>query len=286
MFSDYSSLSPLMEDFSDILLDYDIACEGIGATVANAVKQGISILARWITQLCNYLRNKFNALKAQAAKKKAQVKGASTGVKEPDEEPKKEGKKVQISNWDLDHIGGVVSTFFGRAQALVSTIPMDDYKAAMTSDIGHYIDAKLIAIKDLFDFLKDNNLAKDFADIAKDAYEGRKKETITVDSATPEGDKIITKYLTSESILNDINSKVSKFQNQTNDMLRKIATELDSVEKSWNKIDSNFEMKRDIINAMKAFMNATCKNIQVASKEFNKLMDDFNNDFIKIVMIA
>lgn len=275
MYIDYENMSPIFEDFTDILLDYDIACEGVETTAMNIIKKGIELIKKLWTQLCNFIINKVKTFK-----KTIQTRRDYNSIKI------KPGIKFSINNWDLDNIVNMINKFFGSVDQSINNIPIENYKRALESTLDEFIYTIIDDLNRSGDLLHSTGISYNFQDIENTAYEREQKYRFLLNSDTEQGKEIVFKYINSMNTLEELNRLVARYQSETTNKLRKVSENMDNITKSMNKIDGNILPKKELVFAMRSYISLVCTDIQEGLKKFTRLFDQFSDEFIQVCNIA
>lgn len=275
MYIDYENMNPIFEDFTDILLDYDIACEGTELTAMNIIKKGLELIKKIWTQICNFIITKIKTFK-----KTIQTKREYNSIK------LKPGIKMSISNWDLDNIVNMINKFFGAVDQSIDKIPIENYKRALESTLDEFVYTIIDDLNRSAELLHSTGISYNFQDIENTAYEREMKYRFLLNSDTDQTKEIVFKYINSMNMLEELNRLVTRYQSETTNRLRKVSENMDNITKSMNKIDGNILAKKELVLAMRSYVSSVCTDIQEGLKKFTRLFDKFSDEFIKVCNIA
>lgn len=275
MYIDYENMNPIFEDFTDILLDYDIACEGTELTAMNIIKKGLELIKKIWTQICNFIITKIKTFK-----KTIQTKREYNSIK------LKPGIKMSISNWDLDNIVNMINKFFGAVDQSIDKIPIENYKRALESTLDEFVYTIIDDLNRSAELLHSTGISYNFQDIENTAYEREMKYRFLLNSDTDQTKEIVFKYINSMNMLEELNRLVTRYQSETSNRLRKVSENMDNITKSVNKIDGNILAKKELVLAMRSYVSSVCTDIQEGLKKFTRLFDKFSDEFIKVCNIA
>ena len=275
MYIDYENMNPIFEDFTDILLDYDIACEGTELTAMNIIKKGLELIKKIWTQICNFIITKIKTFK-----KTIQTKREYNSIK------LKPGIKMSISNWDLDNIVNMINKFFGAVDQSIDKIPIENYKRALESTLDEFVYTIIDDLNRSAELLHSTGISYNFQDIENTAYEREMKYRFLLNSDTDQTKEIVFKYINSMNMLEELNRLVTRYQSETTNRLRKVSGNMDNITKSMNKIDGNILAKKELVLAMRSYVSSVCTDIQEGLKKFTRLFDKFSDEFIKVCNIA
>lgn len=275
MYIDYENMNPIFEDFTDILLDYDIACEGTELTAMNIIKKGLDLIKKIWTQICNFIITKIKTFK-----KTIQTKREYNSIK------LKPGIKMSISNWDLDNIVNMINKFFGAVDQSIDKIPIENYKRALESTLDEFVYTIIDDLNRSAELLHSTGISYNFQDIENTAYEREMKYRFLLNSDTDQTKEIVFKYINSMNMLEELNRLVTRYQSETTNRLRKVSENMDNITKSMNKIDGNILAKKELVLAMRSYVSSVCTDIQEGLKKFTRLFDKFSDEFIKVCNIA
>ena len=275
MYIDYENMNPIFEDFTDILLDYDIACEGTELTAMNIIKKGLELIKKIWTQICNFIITKIKTFK-----KTIQTKREYNSIK------LKPGIKMSISNWDLDNIVNMINKFFGAVDQSIDKIPIENYKRALESTLDEFVYTIIEDLNMSAELLHSTGISYNFQDIENTAYEREMKYRFLLNSDTDQTKEIVFKYINSMNMLEELNRLVTRYQSETTNRLRKVSENMDNITKSMNKIDGNILAKKELVLAMRSYVSSVCTDIQEGLKKFTRLFDKFSDEFIKVCNIA
>jgi methyl-accepting chemotaxis protein len=275
MYIDYENMNPIFEDFTDILLDYDIACEGTELTAMNIIKKGLELIKKIWTQICNFIITKIKTFK-----KTIQTKREYNSIK------LKPGIKMSISNWDLDNIVNMINKFFGAVDQSIDKIPIENYKRALESTLDEFVYTIIDDLNRSAELLHSTGISYNFQDIENTAYEREMKYRFLLNSDTDQTKEIVFKYINSMNMLEELNRLVTRYQSETTNRLRKVSENMDNITKSMNKIDGNILAKKELVLAMRSYVSSVCTDIQEGMKKFTRLFDKFSDEFIKVCNIA
>lgn len=275
MYIDYENMNPIFEDFTDILLDYDIACEGTELTAMNIIKKGLELIKKIWTQICNFIITKIKTFK-----KTIQTKREYNSIK------LKPGIKMSISNWDLDNIVNMINKFFGAVDQSIDKIPIENYKRALESTLDEFVYTIIDDLNRSAELLHSTGISYNFQDIENTAYEREMKYRFLLNSDTDQTKEIVFKYINSMNMLEELNRLVTRYQSETSNRLRKVSENMDNITKSMNKIDGNILAKKELVLAMRSYVSSVCTDIQEGLKKFTRLFDKFSDEFIKVCNIA
>lgn len=275
MYIDYENMNPIFEDFTDILLDYDIACEGTELTAMNIIKKGLELIKKIWTQICNFIITKIKTFK-----KTIQTKREYNSIK------LKPGIKMSISNWDLDNIVNMINKFFGAVDQSIDKIPIENYKRALESTLDEFVYTIIDDLNRSAELLHSTGISYNFQDIENTAYEREMKYRFLLNSDTDQTKEIVFKYINSMNMLEELNRLVTRYQSETSNRLRQVSENMDNITKSMNKIDGNILAKKELVLAMRSYVSSVCTDIQEGLKKFTRLFDKFSDEFIKVCNIA
>lgn len=275
MYIDYENMNPIFEDFTDILLDYDIACEGTELTAMNIIKKGLELIKKIWTQICNFIITKIKTFK-----KTIQTKREYNSIK------LKPGIKMSISNWDLDNIVNMINKFFGAVDQSIDKIPIENYKRALESTLDEFVYTIIDDLNRSAELLHSTGISYNFQDIENTAYEREMKYRFLLNSDTDQTKEIVFKYINSMNMLEELNRLVTRYQSETSNRLRQVSENMDNITKSMNKIDGNILAKKELVLAMRSYISSVCTDIQEGLKKFTRLFDKFSDEFIKVCNIA
>lgn len=275
MYIDYENMNPIFEDFTDILLDYDIACEGTELTAMNIIKKGLELIKKIWTQICNFIITKIKTFK-----KTIQTKREYNSIK------LKPGIKMSISNWDLDNIVNMINKFFGAVDQSIDKIPIENYKRALESTLDEFVYTIIDDLNRSAELLHSTGISYNFQEIENTAYEREMKYRFLLNSDTDQTKEIVFKYINSMNMLEELNRLVTRYQSETTNRLRKVSENMDNITKSMNKIDGNILAKKELVLAMRSYVSSVCTDIQEGLKKFTRLFDKFSDEFIKVCNIA
>lgn len=275
MYIDYENMNPIFEDFTDILLDYDIACEGTELTAMNIIKKGLELIKKIWTQICNFIITKIKTFK-----KTIQTKREYNSIK------LKPGIKMSISNWDLDNIVNMINKFFGAVDQSIDKIPIENYKRALESTLDEFVYTIIDDLNRSAELLHSTGISYNFQEIENTAYEREMKYRFLLNSDTDQTKEIVFKYINSMNMLEELNRLVTRYQSETSNRLRKVSENMDNITKSMNKIDGNILAKKELVLAMRSYVSSVCTDIQEGLKKFTRLFDKFSDEFIKVCNIA
>lgn len=285
MFINYDDYLGVMEDFNEVLLDYDIACEGVGSTAVNVVKKGIELIQKLWNQLCTFMRNKLKAFR-KLIKDKTTTSGPGEGTKKAVAHGIKKGQRVTISNWNLNNMNHFINKFFDRVADQITYIPITAYQTGLSSAVEEEIYNIIDSINSTTNIVHRTGIVYEFGSIEEEAYEGTLRRRILVNTDNEEGRELVARYVNSSGLLNELDMTIGRRQVSTNDKLKRINGDIDRVTNSLNMIDGNILGKKELILAMRCCVSAYCQDIQLGLKKFNALFDQFSSEFAKVCDFA
>lgn len=263
MYLDYENLDPLMEDFNEILLDYDIACEGFIGTARNILSKAIDSLIALFRQAFQYIRTR---LKNRNKKiDKDLVSMSSDRIKE--------NVSAKFSNWKMNELSGAFEDAFKiNYDHVLRVIP--DYKRALETN-----DPKLA--KETKERMKEAylDLSDELDDTTYDTFLNKPVE-ITLSSDTPEGIKQVKEFSKIAHVLEKVERIVEGKE-------AKIMRELQSFRKGITAINDNIEFSddkdmgaiKDLMQAINRILNQLTKEIKEHLSFVTKISDMLSKDY-------
>ena len=279
MYIDYENLSPTLEDFSEILLDYDIACEGLLGSAKNILSRAIDTIIKLFKQALNFIRNKLKSKEAEKVEKvineKENVSNNKDNTKEDNTEEDnfgiiKKGGKIQITDWKINELPNIIKIAFETINftELSSLIP--DYKRALESedsDLSKEVKEKLeSSVK---------KMKESTSSIKFDSFVNSSNK-ITLSSETKEGADEVYKYIR----ICIISEKIYKYSGQ---LEPKVMSELESFKKAINTLSTNETKdnnsgKKDLIVQMNKSLTEITNLVKNQLSFINKIIDMYCKD--------
>ena len=284
MFIEYGDYIGVMEDFSDVLVDYDIACEGFGSTASNVVKKGIELIQKLWNRICTYIRNKLKAFR-KLIKDKTTTSGPGEGSKKAIAHGIKKGQRISISNWNLNNMAHFINKFFDKIADQITYIPVTAYSIGLSSAVEEEIYNIIEAVNSATNLVHNTGTVYEFSSIEDEAYEGIRRKLL-VNTDTKEGRELVARYVNSSGLINELDMTIARRQVSTNDKLKRISGDIDKLTDSLNMIDGNILAKKELILAMRNCVSAYCRDIQMGLKKFNALFDQFTAEFEKVCSLS
>lgn len=293
MFINYEDFTGVMEDFNDVLLDYDIACEGFMETAKNVVSKAIDALMKLFRQAFQFIRSKlkkkpdkFNQMMEDHLKDledmEKRMNENSRKSKQMDEEIDrmtddfvKKGGVLEINNWKLNSLPDEFEKAFNKFNfaPLFSLIP--EYSSALKSGDSESLKDKLWNNYDEFcDNMDDINV--------NDFIEGNGKIKLSTDS--PEGLKQVKHYMTIGSVLQRVERVIEGRESKILSQLQKFKQDIVKSNSGADFSQGNIDGKREIMQSMNRVMSGTTKEANESLRLLTGLVDRLTADFNKFAM--
>lgn len=299
MFYDVENLNPLMEDFNEILLDYDIACEGFMETVKSAASKVIETLIRLFRQAFQFIRTKLKskpkkdpltedlekmvreaeAMAERLDRKAEQDKKLDEEIDNMTDGFIKSGVELELTNWKLNQLPAAFEAAFNmfKFNELFQVFPI--YSNALQDDGSTFIKGvkdKLLDIYDKYDEGLDSIELKAFID---------DPQKIKVSSKTPEGLKQAKHYMTIASVVQRVEKVIDGKEAKIMGELQKFRNQVNDINLSANFEQGDIGAKQAISRTMTRIMTYVNKDTTKTVQFLTGLVDRLNKDYNKFVTV-
>lgn len=161
MYINYEDYTGVMEDFSDVLMDFDIACEGLVDTAKNIVTKAIEFLIKVFRQLEQFVKSKLKKLKIHKLNKEKKKRM----YEKPGEETQKPKKKIYIKEWKMGQVPQLAEQFLNKFKFNVISDLIPEYRMCIEEGGVDRVKACNEKIKEkgqMFEYLLDTVKCSDF----------------------------------------------------------------------------------------------------------------------------
>lgn len=299
MYIDQNSFSVVMEDFVDILMDYDIACEGFVDSAKNMISRIIDVLIKLFKQTFDTIKRIFKRKPKKAddfeefckemlkdlERRENEIKKNMERGKKIDEEIDaqmdefiKNGPSIVVYNWNLTQLPQAFEAAFNMFNfdiLLYSMLP--EYSKAIQNDGSTFINGikdRIIEIYDKFD--------EGIESIDYDAFVG-KPEKVKLDTTTTEGLKQVKHFTTIASVIQKVEKVVEGREDKILKQLSLFKNEVNNINLAGDFTNGDVAIKQDITRTMTKIMTNVNKNTTKSLKFLTGLINQLNIDFNKIV---
>lgn len=299
MYIDQNSFSVVMEDFVDILMDYDIACEGFVDSAKNMISRIIDVLIKLFKQTFDTIKRIFKRKPKKAddfeefckemlkdlERRENEIKKNMERGKKIDEEIDaqmdeyiKNGPSIVVYNWNLTQLPQAFEAAFNMFNfdiLLYSMLP--EYSKAIQNDGSTFINGikdRIIEIYDKFD--------EGLESIDYDAFVG-KPEKVKLDTTTAEGLKQVKHFTTIASVIQKVEKVVEGREDKILKQLSLFKNEVNNINLAGDFTNGDVAIKQDITRTMTKIMTNVNKNTTKSLKFLTGLINQLNIDFNKIV---
>lgn len=271
MYIEIENYNVLLEDFNDILIDYDIACEGVSSTASSILKQAISMVKRLLTQFYSFIINKLKNVKK------------SNKNKSDEKEEKEEVIKINITNWDIGNFANIISKYMGVLKGNLNLIPMTDFSKGIETDNERDLDQVIYSLNFKMDgILSSEVMQKRTKELKSQLYEEGIPKKITVDNSTEYGKTKIKEYKDNKNIIDHILNGVYKNQSEINREVQIMQNTVDSIGKNIDTEDKLLKKRNELLATMRAYVKVISELINGYIKDFNKIITEFTKDYTQI----
>lgn len=271
MYIEIENYNILLEDFNDILIDYDIACEGVSSTASSILKQAISMVKRLLTQFYSFIINKLKNVKK------------SNKNKSDEKEEKEEVIKINITNWDIGNFANIISKYMGILKGNLNLIPMTDFSKGIETDNERDLDQVIYSLNFKMDgILSSEVMQKRTKELKSQLYEEGIPKKITVDNSTEYGKTKIKEYKDNKNIIDHILNGVYKNQSEINREVQIMQNTVDSIGKNIDTEDKLLKKRNELLATMRAYVKVISELINGYIKDFNKIITEFTKDYTQI----
>lgn len=271
MYIEIENYNVLLEDFNDILIDYDIACEGVSSTASSILKQAISMVKRLLTQFYSFIINKLKNVKK------------SNKNKSDEKEEKEEVIKINITNWNIGNFANIISNYMGVLKGNLNLIPMTDFSKGIETDNERDLDQVIYSLNFKMDgILSSEVMEKRTKELKSQLYEGGTPKKITLDNSTEYGKTKIKEYKDNKNIIDHILNGVYKNQSEINREVQIMQNTVDSIGKNIDTEDKLLKKRNELLATMRAYVKVITELINEYIKDFNKIITEFVKDYNQI----
>lgn len=299
MYIDQNSFSVVMEDFVDILIDYDIACEGFVDSAKNMISRIIDILIKLFKQTFDTIKRIFKRKPKKAddfeefckemlkdlERRENEIKKNMEKGKKIDEEIDaqmdefiKNGPSIVVYNWNLTQLPQAFEAAFNMFNfdiLLYSMLP--EYSKAIQNDGSTFINGIKDRILEIYDKFDEGLESIDY-----DAFVG-KPEKVKLDTTTAEGLKQVKHFTTIASVIQKVEKVVEGREDKILKQLSLFKNEVNNINLAGDFTNGDVAIKQDITRTMTKIMTNVNKNTTKSLKFLTGLINQLNIDFNKIV---
>lgn len=298
MYIDQNSFSVVMEDFVDILIDYDIACEGFIDSAKNMISKAIDFIIKLFKDTFNIIRKIFKRkpkkgddfeefcnemLKDLERREKEMEKSMERGKKLDEEidaqmdEFIKNGPTITVYNWNLNQLPQAFEAAFNmfKFDDLFSIFPI--YNNALQSNDSKSINGVKEEIENIYD-----KFSGDLDSINYKSFVGE-PEKVTLDTKTAEGIKQIKHFVTIASVIQNVEKVVEGKETKILSQLSKFKKQVNDITLSADFSNGDVHTKQEITRTMTRIMTYTNKETTSTLRFLTDLLNKLNADFNKIV---
>lgn len=300
MFIDYENYDTIEEDFIDVLLDFDIACEGFLGSAVNVVKKGIDFIIKMVKAFFNFIKSKLkrssNELPAEvydmfgnkkvvslddfkALKNSIKRDKIETAIK--DDFDNKDFEIVGY-DWNLEGVQNIIFGILNKISEMVDKIPVDNYTAAIDiSASDDFIKSTTEELKSAEYMFKSEPLQR-FVKDKVDTIKGERKTIFkgNVQDNFDQVSMIVLNLYVYEIMYTELMDIIDEEEYKINNKLLRVRK---AITKAYNPsnpslIDSSVEEKRELLQTMNRCVNTLARQIQVAIRDTEKLVELFGSD--------
>jgi biopolymer transport protein ExbB/TolQ len=299
MYIDQNSFSVVMEDFVDILMDYDIVCEGFVDSAKNMISRIIDVLIKLFKQTFDTIKRIFKRKPKKAddfeefckemlkdlERRENEIKKNMEKGKKIDEEIDaqmdefiKNGPSIVVYNWNLTQLPQAFEAAFNMFNfdiLLYSMLP--EYSKAIQNDGSTFINGIKDRILEIYDKFDEGLESIDY-----DAFVG-KPEKVKLDTATAEGLKQVKHFTTIASVIQKVEKVVEGREDKILKQLSLFKNEVNNINLAGDFTNGDVAIKQDITRTMTKIMTNVNKNTTKSLKFLTGLINQLNIDFNKIV---
>lgn len=299
MYIDQNSFSVVMEDFVDILIDYDIACEGFVDSAKNMISRIIDVLIKLFKQTFDTIKRIFKRKPKKAddfeefckemlkdlERRENEIKKNMEKGKKIDEEIDaqmdefiKNGPSIVVYNWNLTQLPQAFEAAFNMFNfdiLLYSMLP--EYSKAIQNDGSTFINGIKDRILEIYDKFDEGLESIDY-----DAFVG-KPEKVKLDTTTAEGLKQVKHFTTIASVIQKVEKVVEGREDKILKQLSLFKNEVNNINLAGDFTNGDVAIKQDITRTMTKIMTNVNKNTTKSLKFLTGLINQLNIDFNKIV---
>ena len=299
MYIDQNSFSVVMEDFVDILMDYDIACEGFVDSAKNMISRIIDVLIKLFKQTFDTIKRIFKRKPKKAddfeefckemlkdlERRENEIKKNMERGKKIDEEIDaqmdefiKNGPSIVVYNWNLTQLPQAFEAAFNMFNfdiLLYSMLP--EYSKAIQNDGSTFINGIKDRILEIYDKFDEGLESIDY-----DAFVG-KPEKVKLDTTTAEGLKQVKHFTTIASVIQKVEKVVEGREDKILKQLSLFKNEVNNINLAGDFTNGDVAIKQDITRTMTKIMTNVNKNTTKSLKFLTGLINQLNIDFNKIV---
>ena len=299
MYIDQNSFSVVMEDFVDILMDYDIVCEGFVDSAKNMISRIIDVLIKLFKQTFDTIKRIFKRKPKKAddfeefckemlkdlERRENEIKKNMERGKKIDEEIDaqmdefiKNGPSIVVYNWNLTQLPQAFEAAFNMFNfdiLLYSMLP--EYSKAIQNDGSTFINGIKDRILEIYDKFDEGLESIDY-----DAFVG-KPEKVKLDTTTAEGLKQVKHFTTIASVIQKVEKVVEGREDKILKQLSLFKNEVNNINLAGDFTNGDVAIKQDITRTMTKIMTNVNKNTTKSLKFLTGLINQLNIDFNKIV---
>lgn len=299
MYIDQNSFSVVMEDFVDILMDYDIVCEGFVDSAKNMISRIIDVLIKLFKQTFDTIKRIFKRKPKKAddfeefckemlkdlERRENEIKKNMEKGKKIDEEIDaqmdefiKNGPSIVVYNWNLTQLPQAFEAAFNMFNfdiLLYSMLP--EYSKAIQNDGSTFINGIKDRILEIYDKFDEGLESIDY-----DAFVG-KPEKVKLDTTTAEGLKQVKQFTTIASVIQKVEKVVEGREDKILKQLSLFKNEVNNINLAGDFTNGDVAIKQDITRTMTKIMTNVNKNTTKSLKFLTGLINQLNIDFNKIV---
>lgn len=299
MYIDQNSFSVVMEDFVDILMDYDIVCEGFVDSAKNMISRIIDVLIKLFKQTFDTIKRIFKRKPKKAddfeefckemlkdlERRENEIKKNMEKGKKIDEEIDaqmdefiKNGPSIVVYNWNLTQLPQAFEAAFNMFNfdiLLYSMLP--EYSKAIQNDGSTFINGIKDRILEIYDKFDEGLESIDY-----DAFVG-KPEKVKLDTTTAEGLKQVKHFTTIASVIRKVEKVVEGREDKILKQLSLFKNEVNNINLAGDFTNGDVAIKQDITRTMTKIMTNVNKNTTKSLKFLTGLINQLNIDFNKIV---
>lgn len=299
MYIDQNSFSVVMEDFVDILMDYDIVCEGFVDSAKNMISRIIDVLIKLFKQTFDTIKRIFKRKPKKAddfeefckemlkdlERRENEIKKNMEKGKKIDEEIDaqmdefiKNGPSIVVYNWNLTQLPQAFEAAFNMFNfdiLLYSMLP--EYSKAIQNDGSTFINGIKDRILEIYDKFDEGLESIDY-----DAFVG-KPEKVKLDTTTAEGLKQVKHFTTIASVIQKVEKVVEGREDKILKQLSLFKNEVNNINLAGDFTNGDVAIKQDITRTMTKIMTNVNKNTTKSLKFLTGIINQLNIDFNKIV---
>lgn len=296
MFINYEDFIGVMEDFNDVLLDYDIACEGFIETAKNVVGKAIDTLLKLFRQAFQFIRSKlkkkpdkFNQMMEDHLKdledmEKRMEEDARRSKQMDDDIDRmtddfvKKGGELEVNNWKLNYLADEFEKAFNKFDLNLLFSLMPEYNSALKSGEDEKVKSLKTKLEDNFDTFCNKLDEIQLKNFVNDPGK------IKLSANSPEGLKQVKHFMTIGSVLQKVERVIDEREAKIMSQLQKFKQDVVKINGGADFSQGDANSKRNVMMLMNRIMSGTNKETNDSLRFLTGLVDKLTADFNKFTM--